>query len=64
MALLFSTPFIDVLVIGGGARWLARLRRRHRHGPLGRGDRDRRHHLLFRLIGPARTRLVAQILAA
>ena len=23
MALLFSTPFIDVLVIGGGARWLS-----------------------------------------
>ena len=23
MALLFSTPFVDVLVIGGGARWLA-----------------------------------------
>src|SRR6266436_1113324 len=23
MALLFSTPFIDVLVIGGGPRWLA-----------------------------------------
>src|ERR1700688_4518773 len=23
MALLFSTPFIDVLVIGGGVRWLA-----------------------------------------
>ena len=23
MALLFSTPFVDVLVIGGGPRWLA-----------------------------------------
>ncbi|MCJ9707187.1 permease, partial [Bradyrhizobium sp. SHOUNA76] len=23
MALLFSTPFIDVLVVGGGPRWLA-----------------------------------------
>src|SRR6266436_1131270 len=23
MALLFSTPFVDVLVIGGGVRWLA-----------------------------------------
>src|SRR5262249_38502002 len=25
MALLFSTPFIDVLVFGGGARWFAAL---------------------------------------
>ena len=23
MALLFSTPFVDVLVLGGGARWLS-----------------------------------------
>ena len=64
MALLFSTPFIDVLVIGGGARWLAAFGVVDRHRPVGRRDRDRRDLLLFRLIGPSRTRLVAQILAA
>jgi ABC-2 type transport system permease protein len=37
MALLLATPFIDVLVIGGGARWFSAYRRRHRHGPVGVG---------------------------
>ena len=43
MALLLSTPFVDVLVIGGGVRWLAGVRRRHRHRPHGRGGCDRDH---------------------
>ncbi len=40
MALLLSTPFVDVLAFGGGLRWLSAFRRRHRHRPHGsrRGD--------------------------
>src|ERR1700732_243205 len=63
MALLFSTPFVDVLVLGGGARWFAAF------GVVAIGISAAALAIavtiaLFRLIGPARTRLVAQILAA
>ena len=43
MALLLSTPFVDVLVIGGGARWLGGVRRRHRDRAVGLGGCDRDH---------------------
>ena len=43
MALLLSTPFVDVLVIGGGVRWFAALRRRRRDWIVGRGGCDRGH---------------------
>ncbi|MFB6458510.1 permease [Bradyrhizobium tunisiense] len=64
MALLFSTPFIDVLVIGGGARWLATFGVVVAMGLSAAAIAIAVTILLFRLIGPARTRLIAQILAA
>ncbi|MBR1131467.1 permease [Bradyrhizobium iriomotense] len=64
MALLFSTPFIDVLVIGGGPRWLAAFGVVVAMGLSAAAIAIAVTILLFRLIGPARTRLVAQILAA
>jgi ABC-2 type transport system permease protein len=64
MALLFSTPFIDVLVIGGGPRWLAAFGVVVAMGLSSAAIAIAITILLFRLIGPARTRFVAQILAA
>ncbi|UEM12141.1 permease [Bradyrhizobium barranii subsp. barranii] len=66
MALLFSTPFIDVLVIGGGARWLAAFGVVIAMGlsAAAIAIAITITILLFRLIGPARTRFVAQVLAA
>jgi ABC-2 type transport system permease protein len=64
MALLFSTPFIDVLVIGGGARWLAAFGVVVAMGLSAAAIAIAITILLFRLIGPARTRFIAQILAA
>lgn len=64
MALLFSTPFIDVLVIGGGPRWLAAFGVVIAMGLSAAAVAIAVTILLFRLIGPARTRFVAQILAA
>lgn len=64
MALLFSTPFVDVLVIGGGPRWLAAFGVVVAMGLSAAAVAIAVTILLFRLIGPARTRLMAQILAA
>jgi ABC-2 type transport system permease protein len=64
MALLFSTPFIDVLVIGGGPRWLAAFGVVVAMGLSAAAIAIAVTLLLFRLIGPARTRFVAQVLAA
>jgi ABC-2 type transport system permease protein len=64
MALLFSTPFIDVLVLGGGIRWLAGFGVVIAIGFSAAALAIAITILLFRLIGPARTRLIAQILAA
>lgn len=64
MALLLSTPFIDVLVIGGGSRWLAAFGLVVAMGLSAAAVAIAITILLFRLIGPARTRLIAQILAA
>jgi ABC-2 type transport system permease protein len=64
MALLLSTPFVDVLVIGGGARWLAAYGVVVAIGLSAAAVAIALTILLFRLIGPSRTRLVAQILAA
>jgi len=64
MALLFSTPFIDVLVIGGGARWLTAFGVVVAMGLSAAAIAIAVTILLFKLIGPARTRFVAQILAA
>ncbi|MDE2375878.1 permease [Bradyrhizobium sp.] len=64
MALLLSTPFVDVLVIGGGARWLAAFGVVVAMGLSAAALAIAITILLFRLIGPARTRFVAQVLAA
>src|SRR5882672_10058260 len=64
MALLLSTPFVDVLVIGGGARWLSTFGVVIAIGLSAAAFAIAITVLLFRLIGPSRTRLVAQIVAA
>ena len=64
MALLFSTPFVDILVIGGGIRWFAAYGVVVAVGLSAAAVAIAVTVLLFRLIGPSRTRLVAQILAA
>ena len=64
MALLLSTPFVDVLVIGGGARWLAAFGVVIAIGLSAAAVAIAITVVLFRLIGPSRTRLVAQIVAA
>jgi ABC-2 type transport system permease protein len=64
MALLFSTPFVDVLVLGGGVRWFAAFGVVIAIGIGATAVAIAVTITLFRLIGPSRTRLVAQILAA
>ena len=64
MALLLSTPFVDVLVIGGGVRWFAAYGVVIAIGLTAAAVAIAVTIMLFRLIGPSRTRLVAQILAA
>jgi ABC-2 type transport system permease protein len=64
MALVLSTPFVDVLVIGGGVRWLAAYGVVAAVGLSAAAFAIAITIVLFRLIGPARTRLIAQILAA
>jgi ABC-2 type transport system permease protein len=64
MALLLSTPFVDVLVIGGGVRWFAAYGVVVAIGLSAAAVAIAVTIALFRLIGPSRTRLVAQILAA
>jgi ABC-2 type transport system permease protein len=64
MALFFSTPFIDVLVFGGGVRWFAAFGVVVAIGLTAAAVAIAVTIMLFRMIGPGRTRLVAQILAA
>jgi ABC-2 type transport system permease protein len=64
MALLFSSPFIDVLIIGGGIRWFSAFGVVIAIGLSAAAVAIAITVLLFHLIGPGRTRLVAQILAA
>src|SRR5579872_6091383 len=64
MALLFATPFIDVLLLGGGARWLASYGVVAAIGLTAAAVAIAVTIAMFRTIGPRRTRLVAQILAA
>lgn len=64
MALLFSTPFVDILILCGGIRWLAAFGVVTAVGLSAAALAIAITVLLFRLIGPARTRLMAQILAA
>ncbi len=64
MALLLSTPFVDVLVIGGGWRWFAVYGVVTSIGLSATAVAIAVTIVLFRMIGPSRTRLVAQILSA
>ncbi|MBR0758020.1 permease [Bradyrhizobium jicamae] len=64
MALLLSTPFIDVLAIYGGPRWLAGFGVVIAIGLSAAAVAIAITVLLFRLIGPSKTRLVAQIVSA
>src|SRR6201999_1087524 len=64
MALLLSTPFIDVLAIGGGAHLCAPFGVVIAIGLTASAVAIAITVVLFRLIGPSRTRLVAQIVAA
>jgi ABC-2 type transport system permease protein len=64
MALLLSTPFVDVLVIGGGPRWFAAYGVVITIGISAAAAAVAVTIALFRSIGASRTQLVAQILAA
>jgi ABC-2 type transport system permease protein len=64
MALLLSSPFVDVLMIAGGLRWLSAFGVVIAIGLSAAAVAIAITVLLFRLIGPSRTRLAAQILAA
>jgi ABC-2 type transport system permease protein len=64
MAMLLATPFVDVLMFGGGLRWLAAYGVVVAIGVSAAAVAIAVTVTLFRLIGPRRTRLVAQILAA
>jgi ABC-2 type transport system permease protein len=64
MALLLSTPFVNVLVLGGGIRWLAAYGVVVAIGLSAAAVAITVTVALFRSIGPSRTRLVAQIVAA
>jgi ABC-2 type transport system permease protein len=64
MALVLSTPFVDVLVLEGGVRWFAAFGVVIAVGITAAALAIAITIALFRLIGPARTRLIAQILAA
>jgi ABC-2 type transport system permease protein len=64
MALLLATPFVNVLVLGGGLRWLAAYGVVVAIGLSAAAVAIAVTVALFRAIGPSRTRLVAQIVAA
>ena len=64
MALLLSTPFVNVLALGGGLRWFAAYGVVVAIGLSAAAVAIAVTVALFRLIGPSRTRLVAQIVAA
>jgi ABC-2 type transport system permease protein len=64
MAMLLATPFVDVLMFGGGLRWLAVYGVVIAVGLSAAAVAIAVTILLFRTIGPRRTRLIAQILAA
>lgn len=64
MAMLLATPFIDMLVIGGGTRWFAAYGVVVVIGLSAAAVAIAMTVALFRLCGPAKTRLVAQIVSA
>jgi ABC-2 type transport system permease protein len=64
MALLLAGPFVNVLIVVGGPRWLAGYGVILALGALAAALSVALMVLLFRLIGPRRTRFVAQVVAA
>jgi ABC-2 type transport system permease protein len=64
MAVLIASPFIDVLALTGGARWLAAYGAVAALGIAAAAIAALATTALFRTIGARRTRLVAQIVAA
>lgn len=64
MAFLLSAPFVDVLLIDGGARWFAAYGIVVAIGLSAAAVAIAVTIPLFRLIGPRRTRMAAQIIAA
>jgi len=64
VAVLLAAPFIDVLAMRGGARWLAAYGVVAGMGAVATAFALALTIALFRLIGAKRTRLIAQIVAA
>jgi len=64
MALPLSAPFIDMLILRGGLRWLGAYGVVAAMGAAAAALAVALTVALFRAIGPKRTRLVAQVLAA
>jgi ABC-2 type transport system permease protein len=64
IAVLLAAPFIDVLVVRGGARWLSAYGVVAGMGAVATAFALALTIALFRLIGAKRTRLIAQIVAA
>jgi ABC-2 type transport system permease protein len=64
IAVLLAAPFIDVLALRGGARWLAAYGVVAAMGAVATAAALALTILLFRLVGARRTRLIAQIVAA
>ena len=64
MAVVLSTPFIDVLTIAGGPRWLAGFGVAVAFGFAMAAIAVAITIGLFRLLGPRKTRVVAQVVAA
>lgn len=64
IAMLLASPFINVLAVLGGARWLAAYGVVAAMGAVAAAFAVALTVALFRLIGPKRTRLIAQIVAA
>jgi ABC-2 type transport system permease protein len=63
-AMLLATPFINVLVVVGGARWLAGYGAAAAMGAVAAALAVALTVALFRAVGAKRTRLIAQIVAA
>jgi ABC-2 type transport system permease protein len=64
MAVLLAAPFINILIWRGGPRWLSAYGVVVAVGALAAGLSVALTVALFRIIGPKRTRLAAQIVAA
>jgi ABC-2 type transport system permease protein len=64
IAVLLAAPFIDILVVRGGAHWFAAYGVVAAMGAVATAVALALTIALFRLVGPKRTRLIAQIVAA